>query len=231
MPVKIRPVLFVVWLLLAAGCTSIRTSLLDRNPCGGWTTGDEVCLKGVPVLLRVPTHLEVRVYERDYWYVGDNYYLQRVRNAIPVRWVASQVQQSEQLFLIDPKRPAAGTGVYGFTFTSSSRPAEDAGHGYLQGVTYKADDQTLARSASLLASMASMLAAPAPAGLAISSMTKGVQTLVPVTSTDRVVAWRRFALNDLCVDEQVSAFLDLHVNQAPLEPQRESAADANHPDP
>ena len=208
---------FLCVIAVMTGCTSIRSTALDRTESGCLTAKpDTECLKGVPVMVKVPTHLEVRVYQRDHWYqTKDSDRLVPVKEESPVRFVETRVAKTEQMFVVDPKRPAEGTGIYGFTFASGLKESSGEGHGYLRGVEYKSEDQTLEASANLALSLASILRPnPGTVGQESSTTTrKGADgSDVTVFTTKRLVAFRRFPLNSPSVDHEVEAFLDLHLN-------------------
>lgn len=200
-------------MLFALGCNSIRTTPLDRTEAGNLVCGNHSeCLKGVPVMLKVPTHIEVKIYQRDYWYTNKKNVLVPIAQQTPTRFVETDVQMTEQMFLVDPKRPAAGTGLYAFKFNSSAED-KDAGRGYLKGISYQAEDETLTRSADLLTSLAGLLGKPPGAvGDKTSNGRDRTDGDVKPYSTDRVVKMKRFDINSPTVDQDIRDFLDLHMN-------------------
>ena len=59
------------------GCRSaVSTHVIPDSECGGWTTKK---LRGVPVTVKVPTHLEVRVIEERYLEKGTENEIARVK--------------------------------------------------------------------------------------------------------------------------------------------------------
>ena len=201
---------------IGAGCNSIRTTALDRSENGALSCSPQTsALKGVPVMLKVPTHIEVKVYQRDFWYQDTgSEKLVLVPNQLQTRYVKTEVKETEQMFLVDPKRPAAGTGIYGFTFSSSGQNASSPGHGYLTGIQYKADDETLLKSASLVNSIAAALLSPPPGnqGTKSNAVDRADKARIPTVSTDRLVKMKRFDLNSPSIDGEIKQFLDANLN-------------------
>lgn len=90
------------------GCTSIRSTLVDRGPDGKFS-GHQLStkVKGVPVKLKVPTHVEVRIEEVFYVDEGTGQVLFPEKRILEV---ADPVTIYEyQLFSVDVVRPFAGT--------------------------------------------------------------------------------------------------------------------------
>lgn len=208
--------LIALTVVIGSGCNSIRTTALDRSENGALSCAPESsALKGVPVMLRVPTHIEVKIYQRDFWYqnTGSNK-LVLVPNQLQSRYVKTEIKRTEQMFVVDPKRPAAGTGTYGFTFSSAGENSPNPGHGYLTGIQYKADDETLLKSASLVNSIASALLAPTPAspGTNSSALKRANEAEIPTVSTDRLIKMKRFDLNSPSIDSDIKGFLDANLN-------------------
>ena len=62
-----KKVLLFAVLLTATGCSSFRTSAVDRVENDMLVVNPDCPMKGVPVSLRVPSHLELCVVETTYW--------------------------------------------------------------------------------------------------------------------------------------------------------------------
>lgn len=216
----------ICFVIVFAGCNSIRTTVLDRSEAGCLTSKPIAGhLKGVPVMVKVPTHVEVKVFQREFWYQdNDSDRLVPIKNEIPTRYVNTDLKQTEQMFVVDPQRPAAGTGIYGFRFASgATSPQEgDLGKGYLRGIEYKSDDKTLTESAKLVNSIASFLLAPGAGAPGTLSSTQDLEfgQSVPIVSTDRLVSFRRFNINSPTIDADITTFLNEYLNncQSCLEP-------------
>jgi hypothetical protein len=206
--------LLISCLIFSSGCSSFRTTAVDRTETDCLVVNPNCPMKGVPVSLRVPTHLELQVVETSYWekknMPGEKPTIFPLAGSRPTRQVLHTVCETEKIFLVDPARPVAGTSGYGFTFQSSqndrSRESSNAGKGYLQSVQYRVDDQTINRSAELLSSSIGLINA-----LQTSSSLPTVNQS-NLIATDRTIAYARFDLNSPSFEADVAAFLDGHVN-------------------
>lgn len=122
----VRKLLPCIWpmpcVLLLCGCSSIQSSLLQRSECN--STWEVMQTRGIPITLRVPTHLQLVVTEvrYAYWAAGGE---ERDDSATTGEWklleshpgsgeplitvnVQHEFIRTEKIFTIDPKRPAAG---------------------------------------------------------------------------------------------------------------------------
>ena len=143
-----KRILLTAALASTLGCSSIRTQAIDRVENDTIVVNPDRPLKGVPVSLRIPTHLELSVIETTYWekqdIPGQKPTLVPLSTCRPTRSVDYKIKETEKIFLVDPVRPGAGTQSYGFEFQKSAEGMTDkSGKGYLSKVAYKADDQTI----------------------------------------------------------------------------------------
>ncbi|WP_145377630.1 hypothetical protein [Symmachiella dynata] len=174
-------------------------------------------LDGIPVMLKVPSHIEVAIKQTLYVHRGkadQSDKLVTVKLNRPDLLVDAQLKYTEKMFLVDPVKVGAGSGAYGFAFSGDSganvknaNNGSGVGHGYLQSADYQAVDTTITTSATLLNSILSF----APS----SAKQSGFVTDDPafgLTTIERVVAFRRFDLGSPTVDEEVFAFLEEHMN-------------------
>ncbi len=194
-----------------SGCSSFRTQAVDRLENDTLVVNPNCPLKGIPVSLRIPTHLELCVVETTYWEKiaapGEKPSLEPLSTCRPTRTVTYDVKETEKVFLVDPVRPGAGTQSYGFEFQpNTAANKKNAGKGYLKNVNYKIDDKTITESANLLATSLSLVQ-----GLATGAneLNRNTSDLI---STDRTVAFARFDINSPCFEADVANFLDCHVN-------------------
>lgn len=112
-----QPIIALALALACGGCTSLSSTFLHRDEMNvKWKTEK---LKGVPITLKVPTHLKLVVAETRYLTgkKDDNATLAFVREPLTCEPVVSlQVNHdfvyTEKIFTVDPKRPAAGTMKY-----------------------------------------------------------------------------------------------------------------------
>ena len=194
-------------MLGSLGCASIKTTVLDRCE-GGQLATSQRPVKGVPVMLRVPTHLDVKVVQVDYWRpnreTGD---LERLENQLPSRYVDTEIQETEKMFFVDPKRVASGSGIYGFKFNSADGDA-NAGKGYLSGVSYKADDTTLAESAALFGNITRIIAQATGAA----EDNQAIGNDLGLIATKSTIAFCKFDINSPYIEDDVRDFCNHYLN-------------------
>lgn len=208
--------LVCVLLIANIGCNSISTTALDRLENDTLVVNPDCPMKGIPVTLSVPTHLELKVIETTYWEkqvtTGQRATLKPLSTCRKTRTVGHEVCFTEKVFLVDPRRPVAGTQKFGFTFRSKDdSDGPDAGKGKLSGVNYEVNDTTIEESASLISNALGL----------VSAFRTSANTARPNTgtliSTDRIVAYGRFDINACDFEQAVSQFLDVNVNQSGLQ--------------
>ena len=195
---------------------SCSQTAVDRCEHDGLVVNPECPMKGIPVSLRVPTHMELSVIETTYWEKkikpGQKPELVRLSTCRPTRSVTHKICETEKVFLVDPVRPGAGIANYGFTFQSNNEDAtkakNSAGKGYLSNVQYKIDDQTIKESAKLFANSLGLINA-----LQVSA-NQGNPNSSDLITTERAVAYARFDINSPSYEMDVAAFLDCNVNLA-----------------
>lgn len=201
----------VLTLIAIPGCCSIRTTAIDRKENDCIVVNPECPMHGIPVSLRIPTHLELKVVETTYWekqdIPGEKPTLVPLSTCRATRTVEHNVCYTEKIFLVDPVRPGAGTSSYGFEFMSGGDKKND-GKGYLKKVDYKIDDQTIKESANLLSSALGFLSAFQTGSNDPQANTGNL------ISTDRTIAYGQFDINSASFEDEVSAFLDCNVNRA-----------------
>ena len=178
---------FLIGIVAIGGCSSFRTTAVDRYEQDTLVVNPERPMKGIPVSLKVPTHLELKVIETTYWEKqenpGEKPTLVPLSTCRATRSVNHELCYTEKIFLVDPVRPGAGIQNYGFTFASGDKAnPSDAGKGYLRNVDYKIDDRTIQESANLVSNVLGLVTA-FQTGAADARPNTG--TLI---STDRTVA-------------------------------------------
>ncbi len=206
-------------LCLCVGCSSLQTTFFKRQEDDTLCKENHTPIHGVPVMVQVPTHLELRVDETVHLVrqPGTTAIQVLAPSGNIVRSVDAKVRMTEKMFVVDPKRPFSGTAAYGFTFQSRPKAnsnlaranaGESAGHGYLQGLKYKADDQTITNVSTFLANIAPLLASP------VASLEDAPKDpLQGVYTTNRTIAFGLFDLASPTFEEEVNDFLELHINQ------------------
>lgn len=220
-----RLVQFGVGLALVSciGCASVKTTVLDRKPGGHLTKGSERPINGVPVMLRVPTHLDVTITQTEFWDPKSGKF-QQVGAEMPSRHVETKIIETEKLFFLDPKRVASGTGIYGFSFDGGDADTPgNPGNGYLTGLTYEAVDTTVAQSASLITNIASTLGNLKSDEDEAQAMADNAKVIM----TQRTIAFRKFDINSPSIEEDVRGFCAQYLNDC----RPNCCSDPNYPAP
>lgn len=228
------PTILLMQFVLCNGCSSIKTTAYDRLEDDTLIANPDQHLKGVPVSLRVPTHLELTVEEKTFWR-AEGTELIPVTSCRCTRTVSHEVKYTEKVFLVDPVRPGAGprgdvaSNSYGFSFQNDdltdaeikagkAGDYEHSGKGHLAGIHYHIQDETIVRSAELLAASLQFIK-KFPTKGKLSGYGEGNQNVqgLNLIQTTRVIAWSRFDLNSEHFEEDVMDFLNTYVNQKPVE--------------
>ena len=82
------------------------STYITKNPFGcGWQTKH---LRGAPVTVWVPSHLEIRIKENRYLFDG-TLVMDETGKAATTRHVEIQVREKREVFTVDFVRPGAGT--------------------------------------------------------------------------------------------------------------------------
>jgi hypothetical protein len=185
-----------VFLLVSAGCTSMRSVMLHRNECNtGWEKTRH--LPGVPITLKVPTHLQIVVLEKHYLVRSANDY-KRIELPVPVRRVETEFKYTDRIFTVDFKRPAAGTLDLKVRFKDQDQ--------YFQEIQQRVVDETIQDVAKLIGAIAPRgVVGPAMAAAAAPQDLVEIETVV-------AVGW--FEIDDPNFEQQVANFLHCHLNQA-----------------
>ncbi len=186
--------------LFQTGCTSIRSVMLHRDE-SNTTWEKERHLPGVPITLKVPTHLKVTVVEKHFLVantIGGVQQVTRVSMPVPVRAVYHEAIYTEKIFTVDFKRPAAGT----FDINATMQDNEQ----YFKQIQHKGEDKTLNEIANIISKVA-------PSGL-FKPASEGGPDANGITTVESVVAVRVFEIDAPDLQQQLTAFLECHVNKA-----------------
>jgi hypothetical protein len=189
--------------ILAAGCTTYRSTPLSRDPCNGLSKDSCTPVKGVPIAVKVPTHLDVYV-DETFFLLPDSSGIYREvpildDNGVPVRnlGIRPEMIQTRKIFVVDFKRAAAGVTSNGLEFNDEQ---------YLEKITGSIQDDTLKEATAAFSALAPLLNARPTA--AAGETTKRENSI----RGTRVVAYRRFDLSTCDFEQQVADFVDYHMN-------------------
>jgi hypothetical protein len=198
-----RILAIILCLALAPGCTSLRSTIINRfedDTYAGNSNGDlkrhdmARPYRGVPITIKVPTHVDVKIVETSYMYRGPSDELRELKLTLPHRDVEIATIETDKVFIVDFKRPLSGSLKYKATF------GEDQ---YFDEISGKLEDTTITDVASLVATIVPMFGKPA-------STTNTLADELIVNK--RVVAYRRFDIDAPDFELQVRCFLDEHLN-------------------
>ncbi len=205
--------LTIAFVALASGCLSTSSVIATRtaddqlvgNSNGKTGIGQQSRpYKGIPVTMRVPSHLDLSVVETVYYSELDGNY-----SPVPMPErhleLKHKIVYSDKIITVDPKRPAAGTLAYSAVFQSENDEARD--RQFFSSINYNVQDNTINTITALIPSLF-----PAKPELMSNQSTpqevRGAN-LVPKT---RTVAWKRFDINAPDFENELSAFVANHVN-------------------
>lgn len=208
-------------LSLPTGCRSISStpiSRFDNNSLAGNSNGEPRWFcnarphKGVPVKLKVTTHCDVFIKERYCVELQDanattttsatnkkpRLQLEEPLAASPLTFVESIPVQTDQVVLVDFKRPGSGSLNLDATFTEDQ---------YFKKITSKLQDDTITDSAALIKNIAKF------AGTPVAANSKGAE---PESANrkwlERTIAYQRFDINDPLYEIKLEDFVNTHLH-------------------
>jgi hypothetical protein len=192
-------------LLVLSGCNSIQSTMIERDESNQqWDRKGP--LQGIPITLKVPTHLKLYVFDKHYLEVvdidaaGKTQKVQPVALDIPLRDFAHEFMYTEKIFTVDFKRPAAGTSNLRLDMTEEQ---------YFAKIQHDVADQTIEAVTGLLGSLfpkEGML--PSPRTTTTPSRKPNLKEL------KALVAVGVFEIEAPDFEQQVAGFLNCHVNKA-----------------
>lgn len=191
---KYTPFLSLI-VLSGISCTSFRTTLLQRLDNDSVTPA---CvnkqLKGVPVKLKVPTHLDVTITETIV-FIKEGTGASLIAFEDPQIEVATNLVYTDKVFLVDFKRPAAGT-------LDLSKVEFDQEQ-YFKEITATVEERTIRDISESIDTLK-----PALQGLKTSSG----EVSGDIIFEKSVIAKQRFDINEPDWEARMQAFVDGHLN-------------------
>jgi len=192
--------------VLLSGCRSAISTHVEPDPIeGGFKT---TRMRGIPVTVKVPTHLEVRVIERRYYASNTLFHT--------VRIVEHEIREKDQVFTVDSVRPAAGNLTYASILENKENPQ------FFSKFDTKIEDNTIKSIADLVPKLPDVLANLKKASAVSKTVAVSGVADVPtadVTVIDSLVAVKVFDVHAPDLSSCVQGFLDQYVNAcAPLCP-------------
>lgn len=192
----------LTFVLVLSGCSAVKTTFMSVDSSGKLTENPDHCVHGVPAVVQVPTHIEVRIEQTDYFTIENT---EGTKTLVPLPAATSRNVKFEEikvnkLIMVDPKRPASGTGDFSIVYS-------DDGKGLINKINYKAVDETLKNSAALANATIKAFA---------TSASNGQKTSVggdnsKVVKVERVIALQRYPINQ-CSQAEIDTFVGEYIN-------------------
>ena len=206
-----RNVLILAVLFAAPGCTLVKSTMVSRqddNSFVGQSNGEPQehgktrPFRGVPVALKVPTHVDVKVTETYFIQadgVGEERKLREVVFDDPKISRNLNVTitpiTTKKLFTVDFVRPAAGTLDYSAEFTDEQ---------YFSSIENTITDETIKDITAAIKEVAPTLGLPAAARIGTALTNK-------LITGERTVAFARFDIDAPDFEDQLNEFLTVQV--------------------
>jgi hypothetical protein len=194
--------------LFLSGCASFSTIPLTRQDSGlvaGDSNGEGRLgcrtrpFRGIPMKVKVQTHVDVWIDERYVLYKGEKFETWREKPlANKLYSVRTEAVITDQIVITDFKRPASGVLDVNIDFTDNQ---------YIDKITSDLTDTTITDSAELLTTI---ITKTGVAGF-------NADTGTPPTNDRwqwkiRTVAYQRFDINAPDFEHQLEQFVNLHMN-------------------
>lgn len=210
---KFYPLLAI---LAFSGCTSVTSTMLNRTEADNFVGNsnghpkkhcDARPFKGVPITLRVPTHVDIAIVEKVRLSLDSkSRELHRLDSTHRHLSVATNLIYTDKVFTVDVKRPAAGTANYTLEFGGATDDLDN--RQYFKNIKSRIVDETIKDVTSAINTVFNALpASTEDAGAKF--ITDGTVTFFEQT---RTVAWKRFDVDAVDFEAQVAAFVELHMN-------------------
>lgn len=203
---------------LSIGCTSTTSTMLqrmDNDQALGSSNGNPKPFqaakpfKGIPVTVRVPTHVDIAVKETLFFNMPE---LTPVCLSSRHLALTAEYVFSDKIISVDPKRPAAGTEEHSIGFqTANSEPRDRQ---FFSKIDYDVDDKTIKTIDNILKNVVPNLGFKNPKASKTAAGETNDATRQPETlkSIERVVAWKRFDISSPGFESDVASFVSHHMN-------------------
>lgn len=179
--------------LFLAGCTTTQSMPLDRQPSDQLHPSMCQASQGIPITIKVPTHVDVYVYEKLYFNI-ESHQLTPVPMSRPNYWVDLKPIETDKVMTVDWKRPLAGSLAY------SAQLGDDQ---YFDAIGSKIEDDTLESVTAAIQAVS-----------AVRTSRKSKSPL-KLHIEDRVVGYKRFDLDQPNVENDILCFVEQHLNTVP----------------
>jgi hypothetical protein len=181
------------------GCRSAKSTHVEPDPYkGGWKTKH---LRGVPVTVKVPTHIEVRIVKKHYIQPNTKLPL-RDKDGITVSVLEIEhtIREKDEVFTVDAVRPGAGTLDYNATFDNQ----------YFRTFTANSSDVTLETIATTVDTLKGLLpTGKSTSGKVTAEIVDDAEGVIPYLR--EIVAIKVFDVYDpnpsACMKEFINTFV------------------------
>lgn len=195
---NVLPLLCLAW--STWGCASVESTMVTRDETNQYWERHN-CLNGIPITLKVPTHLKIYVFHKHYIepsrqgeeIVG----YESVDVGVVVRDFAQEFMYTDKIFVVDFKRPAAG---------SSNLKVKMTDQQYIDAIQHDITDNTINDVRGLIA------AASGGTFEAVSEQTPGPKPRY--TEIRSLVAVGIFEIDSPDFEQKVRDFMTCHVNKS-----------------
>lgn len=202
----------MVTLATVTGCSSIKSTMVQRDESNThWEK--QRCLKGVPITLKVPTHLKVYVFDQHFIEkvdVGDRSVIRASKIDVPLRDYSAEIVKTDKIFTVDFKRPGAGPNNVKLEMDNQA----------IKKIQHDVTDETFKKVAGLIDGITlkkGILGDPniktKGGGEAIQSQ-DGTKKVVQLREVKSLVAVGFFEIDSPMFEEEVQEFLNCHLNKA-----------------
>ena len=207
-----RWIALTVLLMTTVGCTSFTSTGLKRfddNAYAGLSNGrarkhgKARPYKGVPITLKVPTHVDVFIDETYFIHMKHGSATELLDGQTRILNVRTEVIKSDKVFMVDFKRPASGTLDLNLTFDEEEQ--------YFKQIVSQLEDTTITDTAALVGSVigAAKKFAGESAEVDVAALLENTPN---VTSDIRTVAFQRFDLGSPTFEFDMECFVNKHLN-------------------
>lgn len=212
-------ILTLIAILPMLGCTSFKSTIVHRR------SDDSIrpqlkprVSRGVPVKLKVPSHMEVTITEKFQVIPG----YQKGSVAVPPQIVSltgpgsrrlidvqTNLEYTEKVFTVDFPRPISGSLVLGDTADGITFDGEQ----YFSKIRGSIDDDTLEDLNTVIGTEFPKLRTTLNTGVkSAQNLPDPVGDFSSLDIQERVIAYERFDINECGWEERMQTFIDTHVN-------------------
>lgn len=189
---------------ISGGCSSIKGTLLQRDQGNfGW---QKIEGEGIPITLEVPTHLQITIVDVKYAHRDANLkwvLLTNGKAAVITTDVKHNFIKTKKIFMIDPKRPAAGDVSFKIDLAEDQQ--------YLDKIESELTDRTIQETSQ---AFERLIVALRPRGAGGGRSIGGDAN--PLAELESVRAVEIFEVDDPTFEQNISAFLAEHLCAAPI---------------